>query len=233
MRILALILARGGSKRLPGKNILPLGGKPLIAWSIEAAKGIPDICDVLVSTDDEKIAHVAEKYGAMVPWLRPDYLATDTATSVDAALHAVDWYESVNQPVNGILLLQPTSPFRTSRTIAKGINIFSLNPTVPVIGVSATHLNPLWMLKIDDDGSLTPFINGHGMNKRSQDLPVAYIVNGSVYLISPEVLRFQKSFISEKCRPLIIESEKEALDIDNEWDYNFAKYLYELIGSES
>lgn len=91
MRILALIAARGGSKRLPGKNIRVLGGKPLIVWSIDAARGIPEICDILVSTDDPAIAAVCSEAGAYVPWLRPEGLATDTASSVDVALHALDW----------------------------------------------------------------------------------------------------------------------------------------------
>lgn len=94
MRILALITARGGSKRLPGKNIRVLGGKPMIAWSIDVARGTPEICDILVTTDDPAIATVCAEAGALVPWLRPAELATDTASSVDAALHALDCYEA-------------------------------------------------------------------------------------------------------------------------------------------
>jgi CMP-N-acetylneuraminic acid synthetase len=90
MRILAVIPARGGSKRLPKKNIKPLGGKPLINWSIEAIRGISEICEVLVSTDDSEIASIAKQAGASVPWLRPSHLSTDTASSVDVALHALD-----------------------------------------------------------------------------------------------------------------------------------------------
>ena len=94
MRILSLITARGCSKRLPGKNLRILGGKPLIAWSIDAAKDIPEICDILVSTDELDIAKASESLGAYVPWLRPSELATDQASSVDVALHALNWYES-------------------------------------------------------------------------------------------------------------------------------------------
>ena len=92
MRILALITARGGSQRLPGKNIRTLGSKPLIIWSIDVAKNIPDICDILVSTDDPAIAKVCTEAGAYVPWVLPAELATDTANSVDVALHALGWY---------------------------------------------------------------------------------------------------------------------------------------------
>ena len=127
MKILALILARGGSKRLPGKNIRILGGKPLIVWSLDVAQDIAEICTTLVSTDDLEIAKVCKEAGALVPWLRPAELSTDTAGSVDAALHALDWYEKEYGMVDGILLLQPTSPFRTKETVRKGIELFKEN----------------------------------------------------------------------------------------------------------
>ena len=121
MKILALVLARGGSKRLPRKNSLPLGGKPLIQWSIDAAKGVEHIIDVMVSTDDKDIANISREGGALVPWLRPAHLATDESSSAESALHAVDWYESEKGPIDGLLLLQPTSPFRSKAMIKKGI----------------------------------------------------------------------------------------------------------------
>ena len=133
MKILALILARGGSKRLPGKNIRCLGGKPLIVWSIDVTKHIPEICDILVSTDDPAIAAVSKGAGALVPWLRPPELATDTATSVDAALHALDWYEADKGKVDGLLLLQPTSPFRTKETVMRGIAFFKNHNNLQVL----------------------------------------------------------------------------------------------------
>ena len=127
MRILAFITARGGSKRLPGKNIRSLGGNPLIVWSIEVAKDISDICDILVSTDDSAIAETAKDAGALVPWLRPEELATDTAKSADVCLHGLEWYESEKGRVDGLLLLQPTSPFRTRETVLRGIELFRKN----------------------------------------------------------------------------------------------------------
>ena len=101
MRILALVPARGGSKRLPRKNIRILAGKPLINWTIEVAKGIPEICEILVSTDDPEIASIAKSAGATVPWLRPKILATDESTSAEVALHALDWYETDNEKIDG------------------------------------------------------------------------------------------------------------------------------------
>lgn len=228
MKILALIPARGGSKRLPGKNVRLLGGKPLIAWSIDVAKDIPEICDILVSTDDLGIAEVSREAGAYVPWLRPAELATDTASSVAVALHALDWYEAEKGVVDGLLLLQPTSPFRTRETLCKGIELFIKNGRQPVLGVSLTHAHPMWTLKLDGE-YLVPFMQEHGFGTRSQDLPLAYVVNGSFYLISPAELRTRQSFVGEKTIPLITGLPQEALDIDTEWEFKMAESLVENI----
>lgn len=222
MRILALITARGGSKRLPGKNIRLLGGKPLIIWSIDVAKDISEVCDILVSTDDAEIASVCKRAGALLPWLRPTELATDIASSVDVVLHALDWYETQKGLVDGLLLLQPTSPFRTKKTVHKGIKLFMQNGRKSVLGVSPMHTHPMWTLKIDGN-YVVPFFKDHGLDTRSQDLPTAYVVNGSFYLISPDELRANRSFIGLKTIPLIIESSQEALDIDTEWDWAVAE----------
>lgn len=221
MKILALIPARGGSKRLPGKNIRILGGKPLIVWSVDVAKDIPEICDILVSTDDLAIAEICKEAGAYVPWLRPARLATDTASSVDVALHALDWYEEEKGVVDGVLLLQPTSPFRTRETVRRGIELLEKNRLQPVLGVSPTHAHPMWTLRMEGE-YLVPFMLEHGLDTRSQDLPPAYAVNGSFYLISPAELRAGRSFVGVKATPLLIESPQEALDIDTEWDFKMA-----------
>ena len=222
MKILALITARGGSKRLPGKNLRILGKKPLIVWSIDVAKDIPEICDIMVSTDDVAIAAVCTDAGALVPWLRPAELATDTASSVDVVLHALDWYETENVIVDGLLLLQPTSPFRTKKSMLKGIELFKENGRNSVLGVSPTHVHPMWTLKMDGD-YVVPFFKDHALDTRSQDLPIAYVVNGSFYLISPDELRANRSFIGIKTAALVIESPQEALDIDTEWDWTVAE----------
>lgn len=228
MKILALITARGGSKRLPGKNLRELGGKPLVVWSIEVAKGIPVICDILVSTDDPAIAAASTKAGAYVPWLRPSELATDTASSVDAALHALGWYETEKGAVDGLLLLQPTSPFRTRKRMLDGIELFSQNKHQSVLGVSPAHSHPMWTLKKEGE-YLVPFMQEHGFGTRSQDLPEALVVNGSFYLISPAELRMNKSFVGIKTIPLLIESPQEALDIDTEWDFKMAELVADCI----
>ena len=224
MRILALITARSGSKRVPGKNIRKLGSKALVIWSIDVVENNKYICDILVSTDDKKIADICKNANASVPWLRPINLASDTANSVDVALHALEWYESEKGPVDGLLLLQPTSPFRTKYTIQNGIDLFVKYQHKSVIGVSAVNKHPLWMLKIEKD-NLIPFMHNHSLNLRSQDLPEVYIPNGSFYLISPKELRMHRSFINPETKALIIESPEESLDIDTEWDFKIAEFL--------
>ena len=224
MRILVVITARGGSKRLPGKNIRILGEKPLIIWSIDVAKDIPEICDILVSTDDTAIASICTEAGALVPWLRPAELATDNANSVDVVLHALDWYETEKGAVDGILLLQPTSPFRTKKTVLRGIGLFSKNEQQPVLGVSPTHAHPMWTSKLEGE-YLVPFMQEHGLKTRSQDLPPAYIVNGSFYMITPTDLRSNRTFFGSTSIPLMVESKKESLDIDTELDWYIAESI--------
>ena len=135
MKILAVIPARSGSKRIPGKNIRLLGGIPLIEWTIKSIKDVSDICDILVSTDGQDIADIAVSLGALVPWLRPKKLATDISSSVDVAIHAIDWYEEKISLLDGILFLQPTTPFRNKKSIIKGLELFKNNPNSSIIGV--------------------------------------------------------------------------------------------------
>lgn len=228
MKILALIAARGGSKRVPGKNIKELGGKPLILWSIDVAKNIADICDILVSTDDQLIAELARATDVLVPWLRPADLSHDTASSVDVALHALNWYESKRGRVDGLLLLQPTSPFRSLESVLKGIDMFKKNSFQSVIGVSPTDSHPMWCFKIDNQ-KLKPFIDKGGLHIRSQDLQPVYEVNGAFFLITPELLKATKSFYGEDMLPLLMDDPQESIDIDTLWDWNMAETAFKSI----
>jgi CMP-N,N'-diacetyllegionaminic acid synthase len=232
VRILALITARGGSKRVPGKNIRLLGGRPLIVWSIDVVGKNPEICDILVSTDDLGIAEVARQAGALVPWLRPAELASDSATSVDACLHAVDWYEDAHGKIDGILLLQPTSPFRSRETVMRGIDLFRDNQRRSVVGVSPALSHPMWCFKVAGN-SIRPFIDRERTPARSQDLPPAYVLNGAFYLIEPKELRREKAFCGDATIPLFIDDPAESLDIDTEWDWKIAQALIVLSGAES
>ena len=224
MKILALITARSGSKRIPDKNIKKLCGKPLINWSIDVAKGIEDICDILVSTDSPIIADIAHKAGALVPWLRPEEMASDTSSSVDVSLHALDWYQAEIGKVDGFLLLQPTSPFRTQETIKNSIKLFSKHKMKSVVGFSPVNDHPLWCYKLEN-GIMKPFIDNNKEHLKSQDLPPLYITNGSIYLITPDELRINKSFYKGNIVPYIIDNPRESLDIDTLWDWEIAELI--------
>ncbi|QWD72732.1 cytidylyltransferase domain-containing protein [Polynucleobacter sp. UB-Raua-W9] len=224
MKILALIPARGGSKRLVSKNLRELGGRPLISWSIEFAKKQDLFCDILVSTDSEEIAQISRDAGALVPWLRPIELASDCASSFDVAQHAIEWYEKNNGKIDAILLLQPTSPFRSSRTLSEAIKLFQSSPEFPLLTVSPAITHPDWALK-ELDNKFIPYFEKNGLNVRSQDLDSAFTPNGNLYLITPDALRRCGGFVGAVNSSIIIESKVESLDIDDEWDYEISKYI--------
>jgi CMP-N,N'-diacetyllegionaminic acid synthase len=231
MRILALITARGDSKRIPRKNSRLLGGKPLITWSIDVAKRISHACDVLVSTDDSEIAKISKNAGAFVPWLRPSKLATDNATSEAVALHAVDWYENEKGKVDGLLLLQPTSPFRKSDTVYRGITLFQEHNFKPVVSISPTDSHPMWCVTVKGM-TMGKFIETSGRHLRSQELPPAFMINGAFYLIRPEDLRKHESFYSDEMVPLVMHEPAEGLDIDTEWDWMIAEAFLKVADSK-
>lgn len=219
IKILAVIPARGGSKRIPGKNKRILGDKPLVAWSIEFAKGLHDICDILVTTDDPDIAKISQNYGALVPWMRPKELSGDLVSSVDVAIHALNWYENRSGPVDGLMLLQPTSPFRSKEKIIEGINDFQKNDLLPVIGVNEIKVGFKWVFSLSDNGIVEIKDKTNNLNF---DKPV-YVVNGSFYLITPDKLRKEKCFAADGTfKPLIISSLKDSIDIDTEFDWKCA-----------
>lgn len=220
MKILAVIPARGGSKRLPGKNTKFLGGRPLIVWSIDIAKNIPGVCDILVSTDDSSIASISATAGALVPWLRPSGLATDEATSADTAMHALDWYESEHGVVDGVMLLQPTSPYRSRATILDGLKKFH-NQRRSVVAVSEVKIDLARCFFIQEN-SLKMCVPAQNHAQEA-----AYAVNGALYLISPDELRKSRSFFSTKSVPLIINSHRESLDIDDDFDWWLAERMLE------
>jgi N-acylneuraminate cytidylyltransferase len=223
MKILATVLARGGSKRVPGKNLREIDGKPLVTRAVDGAMGLADVCAVLVSTDDSHIAQVATAAGALVPWLRPAHLASDTASSVDACLHALDWFEREFGTIDGLMLLQPTSPFRTRESVLTGIDLFRSSGLRSVIGVSPAKSHPFWCFRVEE-GWLRPYFPGADLTARSQDLPPAYVINGAFYLITPTRLRRDRTFMSADMLPIMM-SEKEGLDVDSEEDWALAQSM--------
>lgn len=231
MKIIAIIPARGGSKRLHQKNVKILGGHPLIAWTIRAAQEALVISDIIVSTDDQKTADIAIQYGASVPGLRPKSLATDTANSVDVVRYVVDEYEAKYGPVDGVILLQPTSPFRSPESIKGAVNLFIENQAqAPIVSITTTLTHPAWCFKIER-GAMLPFLDWSLLSKRSQELEPAYTLNGAIYLISPAALREKKAFVFEGTIPLIMPSDIESLDIDTPEDWAEAESLLAKSGT--
>jgi len=224
-RLLCLVPARGGSVRLPRKNVLPLAGKPLIHWTLEPALQCRLFADVLVSTDDAEIADVARAAGACVPWLRPAALATATASSADVLRHAVQWYETHRGPIDAVVLLQPTSPFRSVQSLSEAVAQFAEAPGSSLVSVGPAPLHPAWCFTIDG-GGMTPWGGDWGwLGKRSQDLPPAYALNGSIYIIPTAAALSGAPVVGPGVRPFVMRSPEESVDIDDGADWQVAEAI--------
>lgn len=196
MKILGLIPARGGSKGVPQKNKKLLNGKPLIQYSIEAAQNAKNICHIFVSTDDADIKTIAENNGLNVPFLRPDELANDTASSIDVVAHVIFELEKQNQYFDAVCLLQPTSPFREKDFIDKSIETFIHQETDSLISVLPVphEFNPHWIFEPNENNNLQIATGENEIIKRRQDLPKAFYRDGSIYITKTEVIKKQHSF---------------------------------------
>ena len=226
-KVLAIIPARGGSKGLPGKNIKELCGKPLIAWTIEQAKSCSNIDRIVVSTDDEKIADIAKKYGAEVPFIRPAELADDTSSTIDVIFHAINWLEEHEdyQP-EYILLLQPTSPLLTREDIDGVIQMLKDKNARAVVSVCKTDHHPWWSNTLPENGNMKDFLRPEILNNRRQDLPVFYKLNGAIYLADTDYLREWNSFFGPDT--FACEMPKEhSIDIDSDIDFKLAGLLFQ------
>ena len=174
---LAIIPARGGSKGIPKKNIVPLGGKPMIAYSIEAALQSKYIDHTIVSTDDEKIAQISSNYGANVI-MRPPELAKDTSVTIDVLLHVI---KALETEYDFLVLLQPTSPLRLSKHIDEAIELFQSNGNKSLVSVSLVNDHPLLIRTVDDTGKLNKLFSKNSTVRR-QDMPKYYRINGAIYI---------------------------------------------------
>lgn len=224
MEILYIIPARGGSKGLTGKNIRLLGNKPLIAYSIEAAVNSIFKGTVIVSTDDEEIASVGKKYGATVPFIRPNELATDAASTMDVVFHAINFYKQQHVFFDLIVVLQPTSPLRTSTDIDQAISLMKEKNVAAVVSVCESEHHPLWTNILPADGSMKNFIREEVKGKNRQQLPVNFRLNGALYISKSEALEIYKGFIHEKTIAYIMPTDR-SVDIDHEIDFKLAELL--------
>lgn len=222
MNITSIITARGGSKGIPRKNIKLLNGKPVIAYSIEASTSNNLIKNTFVTTEDKEIAEISKKFNAEVI-KRPDELAQDNSTSVDVILHALDYLEDKSKLPDIFVLLQPTSPLRSSNDITNAIELFKENECRGLVSVCAQDHGGMLNLSIDD-GYLNHVSDKNHFQIRRQDLPQLYYPNGAIYITTPESMRKSKTFFPEKTIPYIMPQER-SIDLDSEFDFKFAEFL--------
>ena len=219
-KYLAIIPARGGSKRLPNKNILNLNGKPLVAWSIEAAKKSKYIDEIVVSSDSNEILEIAQKYNVKTI-KRPDELATDTASSVDVVKHVAENYPGYEY----VVLLQPTSPLRNKKHIDEAIELLEKKNADAIISVCEMDHSPLWSNTLPESLSMKNFLREDVKNKRSQDLPTYYRLNGAIYICKTDRLLEQNTFFIKDNIFAYIMDRKSSVDIDDEIDFKLAEVL--------
>jgi CMP-N,N'-diacetyllegionaminic acid synthase len=225
-RILAVIPARGGSKGVPGKNIRPLAGKPLIAWTIEVARAASELLTrVIVSTDDPEIAEVARGCGAEVPFIRPPELSHDRAPMVPVVQHCVQFAEAQSGSFAWVMLLQPTAPLRTAQDIREAVRLSQsggCDSVISVVQVFAVH--PMLMKRIEGD-RLLPFCLDEPEGTRRQDYqPPAYMRNGAIYLSRRDVIMQRSSIWGDVIRPYVM-PEQRSTSIDNEVDFQVCESM--------
>lgn len=225
MDTLAIIPARGGSKGLPGKNIRPLAGTPLIVYTIKAALQAKSIKRVIVSTDDEAIATIAREAGAEVPFLRPADLSGDNATSIDACLHVLkQTQEMFNYQPDFVAFLQPTSPLRTATDIDAASNLLIQSGADSVVGVKPVTEYPQWMRSMDDEQRLRPLFEDIPKPPPRQNLEPYYLVNGAIYMNTTACLLTHKDFYGLDTRGYLMPEER-SIDIDTLDDFEKAEKL--------
>lgn len=224
-KVLAIILARGGSKGIPNKNIKKLNDKPLIAYTIEEANKSAYIDKFILSTDDKEIASVSKTFGAEVPFLRPGNLATDTATSEDAMLHTINWLGNNQNFISDyVMLLQPTSPLRTVKDIDNSIEKIINEDGDSIIGLVKAEKHPYWMMEIKN-GKVSSFAKTERKKyTRRQDLPDIYNINGAIYITKTELFKNTLCRWAGETLPYVM-PKKRSIDIDDTMDWKLAELM--------
>lgn len=223
--MIALVPARGGSKGLPGKNIKVLNGKPLIAWTIEAALGSRRIDRVIVSTDDEAIAAVGRSFGGEVPFLRPSELAQDDSLAIDNYLYTIGRLnQEYNLQTDAFAVLQPTSPLRLPEDIDAAADLFVQQEADSVVSVRELGHPAAWTKIIRPDGTLQDYFNTEEFAKNRQAYEPVYVPNGAIFVLRYSLLRKNYTYYSEKTFPYIMPRER-SVDIDSEFDFQLAEWF--------
>ncbi len=213
-RILAVIIARGGSKGVPKKNIKIAGGKPLIAWMINAAKKSKYIDRLILSSDDSEIISVVQGLGCEVPFVRPLELAQSKSSVSDVIIHALNKLKDFDY----VMLLQPTSPLTIEEDIDGCVDFCINSKAYSVVSVTEPQKNPYWTFVMGDDNNLAPVFEQKFFNMQRQELPVVYTPTGAIYIAQSEWFLKNKSFYSELTKGYFIPKER-SLDIDSELDF--------------
>jgi CMP-N,N'-diacetyllegionaminic acid synthase len=222
--ILAIIPARGGSKGVPRKNVKSLIDMPLICYTIKAAKESKYITKTVVSTEDEEIRSVSLNFGAEVPYLRPEELASDKSPTIDSVIHMINWLkENEDYTPDYICLLQCTSPLRNGKHIDEAIDKMITTNMEGVISVCEAEVNPYWA-SIIRDNKLQYFIEEGKSITRRQDLPEVYRINGAIYIIETDKLLTNKTFETENVTAYIM-STNDSIDIDTDLDFKLAEMI--------
>ena len=220
--MISIIPARGGSKGLPGKNILPLCGKPMIAYTIEAAKQSKYIDRVIVSTDDQKIAEIALQYGAEVPFLRPDFLASDTAQAIDNYIYTIERLSKEwNTPIEEFVVLQPTSPLRIAEDIDGAIEMFMEKQADSVISYTPEAHPVRWHKYLDENNAFVDIFDTTIANR--QDLKTSYYPNGAVYVFRFSMIK-ERKYYTDKSYGFIMPRVR-SVDIDYKEDFDYVEFL--------
>jgi N-acylneuraminate cytidylyltransferase/CMP-N,N'-diacetyllegionaminic acid synthase len=223
--ILAIIPARGGSKKIPDKNRALVGGRPLIEWTIRAAKKSKYLSRVIISTDSDSIAELCQKYGVEVPFLRPGELAKDDTPGISPILHALEYLrQEENYAPEFTITLQPTSPLRTTQDIDASIELIKAKKADAVVSVCPVEEHPYWMKNLSESGKMTDFIKLDEPITRRQDLPPIYSLNGAIYLANSDFLIEQETWFGSNTFGYIMPVER-SLDIDTPLDLKLADFF--------
>lgn len=217
-KILGLVVARGGSKGLPRKNVLPVCGKPLIGWTIDAAKQSSLLDRLVLSSDDSEIIDVASEWGCEVPYRRDKALANDTATSVDVVIDCLQRLSGFDY----VVLLQPTSPLRNTEDIDSAIRKCLDNGAPACVSLSEAKESPYWMYSLTERGAVSPILDSR--YERRQDLPPVFVLNGAVYVADVQWFLQHRSFLSSETVGYVMPSER-SLDIDTAADFDQLKVV--------
>jgi len=224
--LLGVITARGGSKRLPAKNVLDLAGKPLIAWTIEAGLKSRYIDELIVSTEDEEIAEISKNYGANVPFMRPKELSADNVHPVEAVINAIKYLlNEQKKEFEYVLMLQPTSPLRNGHDIDKAIEFLFSKKADALVSVCEAEHSQLCYNTIPENLSMKNFLRDDLKSKMSQDVPTWYRVNGAIYISKTKKILEEGTFFLKDNIFAFLMDVKSSVDIDSLVDFKLAEIL--------